>query len=506
MDKNSIQNGVYNTFNKPMEQKNFVRNNSSYQPNSTFYNPEIISTYGQNMRDMSQFNVQQNFKEVTPILQNQDFNYKHNTLYDNLNPNLLSESISEYRLNIDSYDRNIEIYPDPFDYKVSFGPVLNSTNPLIDDYVLNQQEALIYSTNPTLLVSYNEKLKRSYDPCITRDFKNVKFIRIDNLIMPRFHTLVINNDWNYCKKCKTEFIKDDFERLSDIILSGQRYIPDVEACGVLFTDRFIMLRIDELNNCHNLATNTINSQAFTIFPDKYQGIMYWRGNPYYAMRSWSDDSLGNMSRLSFKFYNSWGVQITLNTKNIDYETNFIKKVPLLSFNFNKSFIKNDENIIKFYILRMTEIIKCTVILNYNIKNRILFYSIGGPSDIILNNSIFEVDNGYDIYKELNDFVSLNGFITVTKTTNKGKKIKISINDYIDNIIWFDNANSNEEKKIEYNLFVLLEKYKTYLYSILEKLKLEILNIPLNHYFQNHIMCVIGCAENKLNTKVAYNSN
>ena len=80
------------------------------------------------------------------------------------------------------FDRNIEIYPDPFKYVVSFAPVLNSTKPLIDDYVLDDQEMLLYSTNPQLLISQNEKLKRSYNPFITREFKNVKFIRIDNLI------------------------------------------------------------------------------------------------------------------------------------------------------------------------------------------------------------------------------------------------------------------------------------------------------------------------------------
>ena len=71
---------------------------------------------------------------------------------------------------------------------------------------------------------------------------------------------------------------------------------------------------------------------------------------------------------------------------------------------------------------------------------------------------------------------------------------------------YSNYKSKEEKKIEYNLFVLLEKYTKYVYQILEKLKIEILDIPYNKYFQNHIMCVISCATNKLNTKIAYNSN
>lgn len=506
MNRDSIKNGVYNTFNKPIEQQKFVRDYSSYQPNSTFYNPEIVSTYNQNMRDMSQFSVQQNFKDTKPILHNQDMTYKHNTLYDNMNSNLLNETLTEYRLNIDSYDRNVEVYPDPFKYVLSFAPVLNSTNPLLDDYVLDEQESLIYSTEPSLLVSYNDKLKRSYNPFITREFKNVKFIRIDNLVMPRFHTLVINHDWKYRKKEKSCFIRDDFERLSDIVLSSQRYIPDIEACGVLFTDRFIMLKIEELNDGRNLATNTINSQAFTIFPDRYQGIMYWRGNPYYAMRTWYDSALGNINRLSFEFYNSWGVPITLNTKTIDYETKFIKSTPLLTTSCNTNIIKTDVEFMLFCIKRMTEIIKCVVLINFNIKCKINFYNIGKPDDIILNEKTFEITDNDDFFNQLNEFVSLKGFINVTKTTRKGTKINMNINDYINNLIWYNPSKCNEDKKIEFNLFVLIEKYKKYLFAILEKLKLEIYDIPLNHYFQNHIMCVISCATNDLSTKIAYNSN
>ena len=432
--------------------------------------------------------------------------YKHNTLYDNMNANLLSETLTEYRLNIDSFDRNVEIYPDPFKYVLSFAPVLNSTNPLLDDYVLDEQEALIYSTEPSLLVSYNDKLKRSYNPFITREFKNVKFIRIDNLVMPRFHTLVINDEWKHCPRCKSAFIKDDFERLSDVVLSSQRYIPDVEACGVLFTDRFIMLKIEELNDGRNLATNTINSQAFTIFPDKYQGIMYWRGNPYYAMRTWYDSALGNINRLSFEFYNSWGVPITLNTKAIDYETKFIKATPLLSPSCNMSLIKTDENFMHFCIKRMTEIIKCVVILNYDIDNKINFYNIGSPNDIMLNENTFEITNNDDFFRELNDFVSTKGFISCQKITKKGKKITMNINEYINDVIWYTQYNFYENKKIEFNLLILIEKYKKHIFNILEKLKLEIYDIPFNKYFQNHIMCVISCATNELNTKIAYNSN
>ena len=45
---------------------------------------------------------------------------------DNLNDNLNKETIQEFRLNIDSMDRDIELYPDPFEFTTVFGPVVNS--------------------------------------------------------------------------------------------------------------------------------------------------------------------------------------------------------------------------------------------------------------------------------------------------------------------------------------------------------------------------------------------
>jgi hypothetical protein len=224
------------------------------------------------------------------------------------------------------------------------------------------------------------------------------------------------------------------------------------------------------------------------------------------MRTWYDSALGNINRLSFEFYNSWGVPITLNTTSIDYETKFIKSTPLLSSSYNMSMIKNDENTILFFIKRMTEIIKCVVILNFNLDNKINFYNIDNPNDIILNTNTFEINNNEDFFKELNEFVSKKGFVNVQKTTNKCKKITININDYINDVIWYSHLKCNQDKKIEYNLSILFEKYKKHLYIILEKLKIEIYNIPYNKYFQNHIMCVISCATNELNTKISYKIN
>ena len=100
-------------------------------------------------------------------------------------------------------------------------------------------------------------------------------------------------------------------------LSCYRYIPNVNDTSLLFTDRFIMVNIPELSNRQNLATNPINDNSFTVFPDKVTGIIYYRGNPYYAVKIYQDNALGNITTLTFSFYDSWGNQIKLNTNCIN---------------------------------------------------------------------------------------------------------------------------------------------------------------------------------------------
>jgi hypothetical protein len=142
-----------------------------------------------------------------------------------------------------------------------------------------------YDTNPNILVDYDIKLKRSVNPYITRSFVNVKFIRLDNVVLPRFNKVIINSSWNYCSSCygidcETCFISqnpntpitDDYQRIKAEMIKNDRYIPDDNHLGPLFTDRFVLVGIKEIQNNSNLSTNQMNESSFTIFPDKYMAL------------------------------------------------------------------------------------------------------------------------------------------------------------------------------------------------------------------------------------------
>jgi hypothetical protein len=129
-DQSSIGSSVYSTreglAKAVEEQQKFVNDYNNYKPLSTFDNFETNSANLQNLNSFSQYNIQKGFQSNRPIEFMPDTKNKHETLYDNLSENLLKESVREYRLNIDSSDRDVGIYPDPFNYVVFLGPVTNS--------------------------------------------------------------------------------------------------------------------------------------------------------------------------------------------------------------------------------------------------------------------------------------------------------------------------------------------------------------------------------------------
>jgi hypothetical protein len=80
---------------------------------------------------------------------------------------------------------------------------------------------------------------------------------------------------------------------------------------------------------------------------------------------------------------------------------------------------------------------------------------------------------------------------------------MSIDDYIDNIFWYDR---NNEKSMKYNICALFKIYKLVVFDILVKVKKEICEMPLNKSFQNHITLIITCWNNQLNTKISYENS
>ena len=542
------------------QQQQFVNNYNNYKPISTFDRADTNSSHLENQINFSQYSIQKGFKSNEPIMFMPDTRNNHETLYDNLNDNLLKESLKEYRLNIDSIDRNVMLYPDPFNYVVHLGPVTNSginstvaktdiktdlktelrnlskknkgikntsKNEFVDSGSVEiLSNSIFVFDNPEAIKEYTISLERSFNPYIIRDFVNVSYVKLDCAVIPKFRTVCINRDWDFCRKKhhKKNFYKDEYDRIKDYIILNDRYIPNEKDEYNPLGDRFVQIYIQELQSIRNFGTNAITDKSFVLIFDKILGALYLKLIPYSATKTYKDSLLGNLTKLSIQFYDSWGKPLTINTEPIDYEKNQLLNTKII--NPEKYNIENllEEDINQpdtkdKFIEHFNEIIKCFIIINYNIGLIIPFYTQNNLSEnivkkinfhedcedyktIYLNEKIFEVK---DLYEELNSFVcpdSPSGFRERIKISKSDKKIKLSIDEYINNVIWFD-FNKENKNKIISNIRAFDFNYRNFGFKILDTLKTEIVNLPVNKNFQNFLTFLVGVWEDELNTKINY---
>jgi len=121
-------------------------------------------------------------------------------------------------------------------------------------------------------------------------------------------------------------------------------------------------------------------------------------------------------------------------------------------------------------------------------------------EIQSNNKIFEIKN---IFQELDSFVSSDGFVEKIKISKiNSKRVKLTIDEYLDNIIWYGDDSTQIEKIIS-NIKAFDHNYKNFGFKILDILKTEITNIPANRNFQNFLTFLLGIWEDELNTKIDY---
>jgi hypothetical protein len=136
--------------------------NQSTDPNSFLTeNVQNVNQFRFNANDVLSKGIVNNNIVVNPknpreyglYLDRKEFNLSM-PLYPNIADNVVSENVSEYVVIIDSSDRNLSLYPNPFKLKAFFNQSDDATK-------LN----------------------------IPRAFENVKFLRIENVILPRNYFL-----------------------------------------------------------------------------------------------------------------------------------------------------------------------------------------------------------------------------------------------------------------------------------------------------------------------------
>lgn len=226
-----------------------------------------IATYGKN-------NYIKTFQPNKPLLDKINYGNKEEILHNNVGANTLGENIVEYRINIDSYDRNINTYPNPFDFVVKF------TNGDIKE------------DTATINLTLN----------------NVQYIRIETVILPTFIVTKCSNN-KHCNISKKENIKicNEYHRKS------------------LLDDRFIIMEIEELESEQIQTFSTADNRNYyprgaycTVVPDTKMGLWYsgvcFNGNKLYKR-----SNLQKIKQLTIKFYDSYGKLLNYQNLSTDKE-------------------------------------------------------------------------------------------------------------------------------------------------------------------------------------------
>lgn len=293
---NTFPNSIYppygtndNNFNRVGMPSNIYPMNGGLtgNPNGRFNGLSTNTQMLMGQNSMSNFN--QAYELNQPLIEKIDYTNKNNVLHNNIGDNVLDEHVVEYRLIIDSIDRDIKIYPDPFSFVVRLNPLAKS---------VVQSEVNLKNGNTKLIET---EFPGEPAPFITKEFVNVKYVKLENVILPQF--------------TKTKLKKTD-EGGTEVVF---------DPSSILITDRYIYLAIKELDNERVYTTfNTSprvgeDGTSYTapnpfalIIPDKILGQNYYAGTPYYGSKIYKNSMLGNLTRLSIEFYDSCGKKIEFN--------------------------------------------------------------------------------------------------------------------------------------------------------------------------------------------------
>lgn len=270
-----------NNFNKRIIPSNLypINGGMSGDPFSRF-NPLTTNTNHQIKNMYATANFKKAYQEHDNIIEKIDYTNKNNTLHNNINDTILDEHIVEYRVNIDSLDRDIKTYPDPFSFTVKFNPLSSGT---LRTEVIEKGK----------MTTINEYFHGAPGPHINKEFRNVKYIKLDTIVLPQ----------------ATKFKEKD----GHIIIDHDYSLMD---------DRFIVLVIKELDDSTGTRIYSTSDDGIRydsddkvvnppqpfglIFPDKHLGRKFYLGTPYYSSRVYNSSQLGNIKQLTIQFYDSCG--------------------------------------------------------------------------------------------------------------------------------------------------------------------------------------------------------
>jgi hypothetical protein len=225
-------------------------------------------------QDYGENNFDSSFTPKRSVLEKVDTRNQDNTIHNNLRDNLQKEAITEYVINIDSIDRDISVYPSPYAFTVNFNTIA-STKKQVKTIVNGKQ---VYT---------EEYFKGTSAPTIDKEFRNVRYIKLTDIILPQFGNICQHDDGHY------------------IFDSGNKLVDD----------RYIILGIEEFSdslsrvyNTYDASDNRLGSPVSfcQIYPDTRYGKNFYYGGIIGGVRTYKENNLGSINKLTIRLYDSCG--------------------------------------------------------------------------------------------------------------------------------------------------------------------------------------------------------
>jgi hypothetical protein len=217
-----------------------------------------------------------------------DFTNKLELLHNNIPtvPHLIHPQ--QFTIIIDSIDRDVDLYPNPFNYRVIIGPQIQQR---IKEY-MRDPSGNIMRDRITKKILINEKVIGTSGPFIKDPLIWIKNIRLDHAVFPRSYT------FDLLDETKNSPLSN--------ILDHKTLIPLLEG------DRCIQVHIPELEKPCKYSTNDGLSESFAVLIDHYNINPYFFISTNRCRGSVYLEALDKLNTMSISIRDSGGEQLKYN--------------------------------------------------------------------------------------------------------------------------------------------------------------------------------------------------
>lgn len=287
----------------PMMQQNplFYQNPNQPNPINLNQSSQNFQSFNNAFAPMPQ--IPFNGYDPKSQFKNNNFVNPGTLLHNNLNNILLNEEIREYSVLIDSKDRNYQVFPNPFEYTVTFKPLNSSMG---------------FDEN-------GKKIKYEVpNPVISDNFENVRYIKLEDIILPIYN-----------KSCMVPGLDDDYARPespNDVYheIDGKKYrikfTEKIDAQKNLINNNlYVLLSLGRnFQDINYKSTNGVLEDSFAaIYYDYRTNDTHYMGYSRNGIKIYEQDQLGRIDKLDIKFTDPYGKPLT-----VDHIDRTIKSNPV----------------------------------------------------------------------------------------------------------------------------------------------------------------------------------